>query len=201
MRSKVDMRSFPPQRSPREREHAAACVGRDRKLDRMTGSPPPADVRHNDWRSLAAPDLDAFTPTESVSVVISYFDAPHALALTMAALESQTYPPELFEVVIVDDGSPNPLLQPMDGPLTARVVHQDDRGFGLARARNTGAKAATNEILLFLDCDMLPEADWIAAHARWHHEVSDALSIGFRAHVEAAGLNEEAIRDRGRDIA
>ena len=190
------MRSFPPQRSPREREHAAACVGRDRKLDRMTGSPPPADVRHNDWRSLAAPDLDAFTPTESVSVVISYFDAPHALALTMAALESQTYPPELFEVVIVDDGSPNPLLQPMDGPLTARVVHQDDRGFGLARARNTGAKAATNEILLFLDCDMLPEADWIAAHARWHHEVSDALSIGFRAHVEAAGLNEEAIRDR-----
>ena len=116
-------------------------------------------------------------------MVVPYYQAPEALALTLAALEGQTYPRDLFEVVVVDDGSDPPLAPVDDSPLAVRVVHQPDRGFGLARARNTGARAAAGEILAFLDCDMMPEAAWLAAHARWHHAASDVLSIGFRAHV------------------
>lgn len=167
----------------------------------MTKPPPPADVRGNDWPALTVPDMESFTPTEAVSVVISYYDAPDALALTLAALEAQTYPRELFEVLIVDDGSPTPLSEPVGRPFAVRVIHQDDRGFGLARARNTGADAAANEILLFLDCDMLPEAQWMMAHARWHHAASDLLSLGFRAHVEIDGIDEAAIRGRQGTLA
>ena len=68
-------------------------------------APPPAGARGNDWRSLPVAPVEFFEPDMVVTVVIPYFEAPEALALTLAGLEGQTYPRELFEVVVVDDGS------------------------------------------------------------------------------------------------
>ena len=167
----------------------------------MTEPAPPAEVIGNDWPSLAVDPLESWTPRRFVTVVVSYYQAPEALALTLAALEGQTYPPELFEVIVVDDGSDPPLAPIFDTPLSVRVVHQPDLGFGLARARNTGARAAGGEILVFLDCDMLPEAGWLAAHARWHHAASDVISIGFRSHVEVTDLDPVNIRSRPGSLA
>ena len=161
---------------------------------------PPAGVRGNNWRELAVTAPDQFEPELSVSVVVTYYETPEALELTLAALEGQTYPRELFEVVIIDDGSRTPLVAPTVSPLEVRVVHQEDRGFGLARARNTGARAANSEILVFLDCDMMPEAGWLAEHARWHHAANDALTLGFRAHVEVDGIDAVAVRTRAGSL-
>ena len=159
--------------------------------------PEPASVRYNDWRQVAVAPPDAFTPTLPVSVVIPYHQTPAGtLAMTLAALEGQTCPRELFEVVIVDDGSEPPLQRPPATPLDVKVVRQERNGFGLARARNTGARAAAHDVLLFLDSDMLAEAGWIAAHARWHHAVSDALTVGFSACVAVDGIDAETIRRR-----
>ena len=162
---------------------------------------PPAGVRGNNWRELAVAAPDRFEPEMLVSVVVAYYEAPEALELTLAALEGQTYPRELFEVVIVDDGSRAPLEAPAASPLNVRVVHQEDRGFGLARSRNTGAREASGEVLVFLDCDMMPEAGWLAEHARWHHAACDALTLGFRAHVEVDGIDAAAVRTRPGSLA
>ena len=152
-------------------------------------APTPARVVNNRWTDIDIEPIGAWTPTIPVSVVIPYYQAPEALELTLAALAHQTYPRALLQVVIVDDGSTPPLVAPTGfGDLSLLVVHQEDRGFGLARARNTGAEAATGEILVFLDCDMVPEPAWLEAHARWHHAVSDALTQGFRKHVDFAGI-------------
>ena len=160
----------------------------------MTAAVPPAAVLGNDWRSLSPPRPDDFRPTVPVTVVIPYYEAPEALALTVAALERQTYPRRLFEVVIVDDGSATPLQAPESSPLTIRVLRQEGLGFGLSRARNLGARAAEHPIVVFLDCDMLPEAGWLSAHARWHHIASDLLTLGFRAHARTDGIEAATIR-------
>ena len=159
-------------------------------------TPRPATVRYNDWRQVPVPTADAFTPTHPISVIVPYYEASAALARTLAALEDQTIPRHLFEVVIVDDGSPNPLEPPRETPLNVTVTRQEDRGFGAARARNVGARKAAHDILVFLDADMLVEADWLAAHARWHDAVSDAVTVGFRASVDAGGIDPAAIRHR-----
>ena len=166
----------------------------------MTDTPSLADIVGNDWRALEVGDAASFVGTESVTVVISYFEAHDKLELTLAALARQTYPRKLVEVIVVDDGSIPPLETPVTD-LDLRVVHQEDRGFGLARARNTGAAAASHEILLFLDCDMLPEAGWLAAHARWHHAVADAVTLGFRAHVDVTGVSATSIEQRSGSLA
>ena len=160
------------------------------------GLPPPATVRYNDWRRAGVPDPAGFTPTLPVSVVVPCFEAPGALALALAGLERQTWPRTLLEVVVVDDGSRPPVRCPPDTPLTVRLVRQEDRGFGLARARNAGARAAAHDILIFLDCDVIAESELVAAHARWHHAVGDALTLGFCACVSVEGIDPAAVRER-----
>ncbi len=153
-------------------------------------------MRGNDWRSLPLPPVEGFEPSRSVSVIVPYYEAPEALALTLAGLELQTYPRELFDVIVVDDGSSTPLHLEETSPLRVQVIHQPDLGFGAGRARNNGARAAAGEILIFLDCDMVPEAGWLTSHARWHHAACDVLTLGFRKHVSVDGISADAVRTR-----
>lgn len=158
--------------------------------------PRPTSVRYNDWRRVKAQPLDGFEPSIPVSVIIPYFQTPTETEKTLAALEGQSYPRELFEVVVVDDGSEPPFRQVGACPLRLKTARQPRRGFGLARARNLGARVASHDILLFLDSDMLPEAGWIAAHARWHHVLSDALTVGIRRNAATDDVSADAIRER-----
>ena len=50
--------------------------------------------------------------------------------------------------------------------------------------------------LEFLDSDIVAEAGLLAAHARWHHGVSDALTLGFCPWVSVEGIDAEAVRRR-----
>ena len=166
-----------------------------------TFSPRPNEVRYNDWRLIEMPTPKTFVPYIPVSVIIPYCDRPEELARTLASLERQTYPRSLFEVVVVDDGSQTPLVRPEETLLNIKVVHQDDRGYGVARARNNGVREAAHDILVFLDCDVLVESGWLAAHARWHHVVQDGVTIGFHFHVPIEGVDADTIRLRPGSLA
>ena len=171
-------------------------------------APAPARVRYNEWCTVTLPDggtcrhgatvrsADAFVPSIGVSVVIAYFEAAETLAPVLAALEGQDWPRDLLETVVVDDGSRPPLACP-DSTLDLRVVRLDDRGFGLARARNAGARAAAHDILVFLDADIVAAPGLVAAHARWHHAIADALTLGFCRSVAAEGIDADDIRVAG----
>ena len=167
-----------------------------------TAAPRPNRVRYNDWREVEVEPRRSFVPTLPVSVVVPCREpAPGILERTLAALEGQTYPRDLFEVVLVDDGSKPPLRPPGGTPFPLRIARQERREFGLARARNLGVEAARHDLLLFLDCDLLVEAGWIAAHARWHHRLSDVVTVGRYADVSPEGLDPDRIRNRTGPIA
>ena len=153
-------------------------------------------MRGNDWRRVRLPDPGAFIPARPVSVIVPCYRRQEALALTLAGLETQRFPIGLFEVVVVDDGSEPPIAAPAATPLNLCVVRQPRRGFGLARARNAGVRAAAHDILVFLDGDVIPEAGMLAAHARWHETVPDALTLGFCSYVSARGTGAEQVRNR-----
>jgi len=154
-------------------------------------------VRGNDWRSLEPADIGEGTPTGTVTVVLPCYMGQTELELTFAGLASQTYPSHLLEVVVVDDGSAPPIVLPAGAPFTATVVAQQRDGFGLARARNLGAARASGEILVFLDCDMIPEPQLVEAHARWHHVDDRLLTVGFRHHADFDGITAEEIGAAG----
>ena len=169
-------------------------VARPARFGAAPAAPKPAAVRYNDWQRLSVPTPAAFRPIRPVSVVIPYSGGAAPLARTLAALERQTYPVGLFEVIVVDDASPQPLARPSDTPLDLRILREDDVGHGAAWARNRGVRAARHDILVFLDGDVIAEAGLLAAHARWHHAVADAVSLGFSAYVSAAGVDAADVR-------
>ena len=100
------------------------------------------------------------------SVVVPTYDRPGRLRACLAALRQLDYPPERFEVLVVDDGSPTP-LQPVfeaaRGPLNATLVRQENAG--PAAARNAGAARATGTFLAFTDDDCVPAPGWLRALA------------------------------------
>jgi glycosyltransferase involved in cell wall biosynthesis len=89
--------------------------------------------------------------TDRVTVVITCFNYGRFLAEAVdSALSQEGGPPE---VVVVDDGSTEPetLLALKRLPPKVRLIPRSNGG--PARARNTGAAAATTPLLLMLDAD------------------------------------------------
>ncbi len=155
-------------------------------------------VRRNDWGSLTVPEVGGpWTPSLSVSVVIPAYDAGQLLPIVLAGLAAQTYPPDLLEVIVADDG---PGLQdlPEVRPERTRVVRVP-QGWGRANACHTGALAAEGEVLHWLDADMLVEREHVEAQLRWHHTVDYAVALGHKWFVDPApvlALSPAEIHDR-----
>lgn len=103
-----------------------------------------------------------------VSVVIPTYNRPAAIHECVRSLYEQTFPAKQFEVIVVDDGSPQP-IEPIlfgDNTLTKnserprlRVIRQTNAG--PAAARNRGAKEARGTLIAFTDDDCRPLPNWL----------------------------------------
>jgi len=79
-------------------------------------------------------------------------------------------------MIVIVDGSTDrttEALAQLQLPFPLRVIEQPNRG--AAHARNRAAAEARNDVLLFLDDDMLAASDMIAEHARFYLEGADAV--------------------------
>ncbi|MBZ0155980.1 MAG: glycosyltransferase [Alphaproteobacteria bacterium] len=92
------------------------------------------------------------------SVIVPAFNAAATLDACLQALLAQTADREVYEVIVVDDGSTDRTGE-RAGKYPVRVVRQENRG--PAAARNHGAREAKGEIILFTDSDCVPSPDWI----------------------------------------
>ncbi|WP_460071559.1 glycosyltransferase family 2 protein [Streptomyces sp. YKOK-I1] len=113
----------------------------------------------------------------AVSVVVPTRDRTTRLLLTLTALGRQTLGRERFEVVLVDD-APHPgavaqVLSALPPGLPVRTA--DTGGRGAAHARNTGAREARGELLLFLDDDTLAGPGLLEAHLAAHAHTETAV--------------------------
>jgi glycosyltransferase involved in cell wall biosynthesis len=115
-----------------------------------------------------------------VSVVIPTFNKRGVLERTLESLRRQTYDAGLIEVVVVDDHSSDGTGEYLRGlglPQRLLVVRHDENR-GRAAARNSGIRAATGELIVFVDDDMLCEPDLIEQHAAFHATHPRAVVIG-----------------------
>jgi serine acetyltransferase/GT2 family glycosyltransferase len=108
-------------------------------------------------------------PEPRISVVLATYNRLAPLRVTLEALRVQTLPPEAYEVIIVDDGSREPVAPHLEGvsfPFSLRTLRQDNAG--QAAARQLGVEMARGEIVITLDDDMRLEPDFLAAHQAVH---------------------------------
>ncbi|WP_160880156.1 glycosyltransferase [Nocardioides flavescens] len=152
----------------------------------MSAPPPGEPVVGNDWAT-PLPRLRERAPSP-VSVVVLHYEQHEQLARTLHALERQTHPRELIEVVVVDDGSREAPQVP-DG---VRLVRRADVGFTASAARNEGAAATSHPTLLFLDADTTPEPGYVAELALLPAHLPEVVAVGRRRHADLAGTPVDA---------
>ena len=104
-------------------------------------------------------------PRPTVSVVIPTFNRKEMLKEMIGLLEEQTIPSDEFEVVVVDDGGSDDTptyLGAVQTSFRLRVISQQNSG--AAVARNTGAREATGQMIVFMDDDLVPLPGMIESH-------------------------------------
>uniref|UniRef100_A0A831XMY8 Mycofactocin system glycosyltransferase n=1 Tax=Geobacter metallireducens TaxID=28232 RepID=A0A831XMY8_GEOME len=97
----------------------------------------------------------------SVSIVIPVKDRAGELRRCLASLNDLSYPQDLIQVIVVDDGSSDDSAE-VARRAGALVIPSGGTGRGPAAARNKGAVAARGDILAFIDSDCTASREWLA---------------------------------------
>jgi glycosyl transferase family 2 len=93
-----------------------------------------------------------------LSVIIPTLNEAHTLPRLLDALGAQTRPPD--EIVVADAGSQDGTADLARARGVTVVV---GRRAGPGPGRNDGARAATGDLFMFLDADVLPGPDFVAS--------------------------------------
>lgn len=99
---------------------------------------------------------DALPP---VSVILPHLNQIGWLEKSLAALHNQSYPANLMQIIVVDNGSKPDALDYLKNRDDISVFHEAEPGPGLAR--NTGVKNAAHDFLAFIDSDCIAGRDWL----------------------------------------
>jgi glycosyltransferase involved in cell wall biosynthesis len=117
------------------------------------------------------------------SVVIPTYNRCSVLARVLSALTRQSVPAEQFEVIVVADGCTDDTAEfcrrlAREVPYTLRLVEQENAG--TPEARNAGVRAARAPLIIFVDDDVVPSPELVAAHLAAHgpDEDDDIVAIG-----------------------
>ncbi len=103
--------------------------------------------------------------SRTASIVVPTYNQSRKLARLLASLE-RLVNPETFEVVIVDDCSPDDTCAVVEAwiekglPFAARLLRLERNG-GPGRARNAGLREARGAIVAFTDSDCVVEPGWL----------------------------------------
>lgn len=94
-----------------------------------------------------------------MSVIVPVWNDAARLDGCLRALEAQTYPAHLYEVVVVDNDSAEAVGPVVARYSRARVVREPRPGS--YAARNAGLMHTRGEVVAFTDADCLPAPDWV----------------------------------------
>ena len=152
----------------------AGLLGRHVRLRRRPAAAYPAYAPRESlaaWEKVLSeenPRADRPTDQPLVTVVIPHHDRPELLAQCVRSVMLQDHP--AVEVVVVDDGSEQPssllaldLLEGQPHAFPLRVIRQSNQYLGAAR--NAGIRAATGQLVTFVDDDDIIEPSFVSTLA------------------------------------
>jgi glycosyltransferase involved in cell wall biosynthesis len=113
------------------------------------------------------------------SIIVPTYERGKQMADCLESLVCLEYPRDLFEVIVVDDGSKAPLkdvVLPFGDDLNVTLLTQLNAG--PAAARNAGAMRAKGAFLAFTDDDCKPASNWLKKIALRMAETPDHMIVG-----------------------
>ena len=105
----------------------------------------------------------------TVSVIVTTYNWPEALVLTLQSLLNQSRLPD--EVIVADDGSKEPTARTVadfakEAPFPVIHSWQEDDGFRLAMSRNRAIAQAKGEYIIVIDGDLILHPRFVEDHLK-----------------------------------
>ncbi|MDR2710737.1 MAG: glycosyltransferase [Burkholderiales bacterium] len=118
----------------------------------------------------------ASSPAPQVSILIAAYGEPLATFSCIKSVHENTQD-IAYEVLVLDDASPEPLQTQLAGVEGVRFIRQP-KNLGFLKNCNEGAKEARGEILVFLNNDTLVTEGWLTALVDTLDQTPDAGLVG-----------------------
>ena len=111
-----------------------------------------------------------------LSVIVPTFGTQDRLGHLLERLAKQTLAPDAFEVIAVDDGSPEPLTIDAEAwPYPVEIHRQENAG--PAAARNRALSHCRAPLVLILNDDALPAEDLLEGHLEVHRDLPPKTAV------------------------
>lgn len=129
-----------------------------------------------------------------ISVVIPTFNRAALLENCLESLARQVLDKPLYEVVIVDDGSPTDatrnICKAFSHRMNLRYLRMDNSG--IAAAKNLGIFASSGPVLLFFDDDDFAHRNLLSEHVEFHrkHPEENIAALGYTTWFPSLAVNE-----------
>lgn len=104
--------------------------------------------------------IDKIKNLPAVSIIIPVYNNEENIGKLIESLLKSDYPKELFEIIIVDNGSNDRTKEIIRQYSTVILLEEKNIQSSYA-ARNKGIRNAKNEILAFIDSDCIANTQWI----------------------------------------
>jgi len=122
-------------------------------------------------------------PLPRVTVVVPAFNAAEFIGATLASVVAQTYPKDLLDVVVVDDGSADETRDEVKRVMEANTITYDvlvnSSPHGPSAARNQGWRHGRGDWVQFLDADDILDPEKIEVQARTTLDVDKSVAVVF----------------------
>ena len=122
------------------------------------------------WKKIIPFESNLQTPATRLSVIIAARNEEESIGPLLSALNTQSYPPELFEVIVVDDHSTDRTAEVVKQFENIKLVTLNEPGQNSykKKAIETGILHATGDLIVTTDADCLPGEHWLSTMDFFH---------------------------------
>lgn len=94
-----------------------------------------------------------------ISVIVPIFNQWEVIPKLFESLSDQTLPSNVWEIIVVDNGSDFPPLDNEVPLKNSKLINCSKPGS--YAARNAGVRASSGDLLVFTDADCIPDSNWL----------------------------------------
>ena len=103
----------------------------------------------------------AASPAPYFSVIVINFNGAEFLPVCLAALQTQTWPRENFETILLDNASADASARLVRTEFPWVRLLAESRNHGFAEGNNLAVRAARGEVVVLLNTDTIPDPFWL----------------------------------------
>lgn len=148
------------------------------------------------WLRLPLPAAPAAAPLTRLSVIIAARNEEGVIGRCLRSVAAQDYPPQLFEVIVVDDASTDGTVKEIEEAIKAypacritllQLADQPGVVSPKKRAITEAVKVAAGELIVLTDADCTMKKQWLSSVAAFY-DISKAKMIIAPVSINGGGL-------------